>query len=63
MKLQVMGEQDHIFVNEEGAEKDQKYFMYLVTPDEVDENDLGTWEGSIKRMTRVHERSLTQLKT
>ena len=35
--------------------------MYLVTPDEANEDDLGSWEGSIKRMMQVHEKTMMQL--
>ena len=35
--------------------------MYLVTPDEAYDDELGSWEGSIKRMMQVHEKSMMQL--
>ena len=57
MKLNLMSEQKFVFSNEK--EKDSKYFMYYVTPDEDEDIDLGAWEGTISRMISAFERTMT----
>ena len=40
-----------------------RQFMYLITPDEVDESDAESWEGSIKRMSRLSSQHMEEIKT
>ena len=40
----------------------QKDFMFLVTPDELDETDVESWEGSIKRMNRLSKQHMEEIK-
>ena len=37
-------------------------FMFLITPDEVDESDIESWEGSIKRMNRLSKAHMEDIK-
>ena len=61
-KLGLMGELSSNLKS--GGEKSQrKHFLFVVTPDEVEEDDMASWEGTIKQMTRVHDRSMQNLKT
>ena len=36
--------------------------MYYVTPDEDDDVDLGSWEGTISRMISAFEKNMTEVK-
>ena len=40
---------------------DNKRFMFVVTPDEQDEDEYGSWEGSIKQMSRLMDKRITRL--
>ena len=44
-KLGLMGELADVIKE---REEDTKYFMFVVTPDEKDDDEFGDWEGSIK---------------
>ena len=35
----------------------------MITPDEVDENDIDSWEGSIKRMSRLSHQHMEQIQS
>ena len=37
-------------------------FMFLITPDELDESDIESWEGSIKRMNRLSKAHMEEIK-
>ena len=50
MKLTLMGEHEHVFKSIKLSEE-ENYFMYLVTLDEHEPDELSSWEGSIKRMS------------
>ena len=40
-----------------------EHFLFLITPDEVDESDVESWEGSIKRMSRLSSQHMEEIKT
>ena len=51
MKLTIMGEQEHVFKSTTKLSDEESYFMYLVTLDDHEPDEMSSWEGSIKRMT------------
>ena len=58
-----MGEQAGVIKDKTFVE-DKEAFMFVVKPDEVTTDEVGaTWEGSINRMTKVHERSMEELES
>ena len=61
MKLNLMSEQKYVFWCD--TKRDPKYFMYYVTPDEEEDVDLGSWEGTIKKMTSFYEKTMTQIRS
>ena len=61
VKLNLMSEQKFIFWYD--TEKDPKYFMYYVTPDEDEVVDLDSWEGTISRMITAFEKTMAQVKS
>ena len=42
---------------------EENYFMYLITLDEHEPDELNSWEGSIKRMTQITDKRLEKLET
>jgi len=43
--------------NEVGEETER--FLFVVTPDEDEQNELGTWEGSISHMSKITEKRIS----
>ena len=39
-----------------------EHFLFLITPDELDESDVESWEGSIKRMSRLSSQHMEEIK-
>ena len=39
------------------------HFLFIVTPDEADESDAESWEGSIKRMSKLSSSHMEEIKT
>ena len=44
-RIELMGEMAN---NIKSKEEDRRHFMYVVTPDEQEVDETGSWEGSIK---------------
>ena len=44
-------------------EVDPKCFMFVVTPDEKDDDEFGSWEGSIKQMNKIFHKRVTSLRS
>ena len=42
---------------------DNNRFLFLVIPDEDEEDDIVTWEGSIKQMTKFHKKHIDHVKS
>lgn len=57
-KLGLMGELSSTIYD---SEKDNERFMFCITPDEQDEDELGEWEGSIKQMSKLMDKRITVL--
>ena len=38
-------------------------FLFVVTPDEDEQDELSTWEGSISQMSKITEKRISQLET
>ena len=45
-RIELMGEMANSMKSKD--EEDRNHFMYVVTPDEQEEDETGSWEGSIK---------------
>ena len=73
-KLELMGEQQNNIIenfwcsnccsknNKEGTQsKKKKNFLFVVTPDQKDKDDLETWEGSIKQMSKLCQGYMDQI--
>ena len=43
------------------SEVDEKIerFLFVVTPDDDEQNELGTWEGSISQMSKITEKRIS----
>ena len=39
--------------------KDDKVFLFVVTPDETETDQSDTWEGTVKEMSKLNERSIS----
>ena len=58
-KIEVMGElASNIHTS---GKVDDKRFLFVITPDEDEHDSLETWEGSIKQMTKFHQRQIDQV--
>ena len=58
-KLELVSELAHNIHSDSGA--DHQSFIFVVTPDENDSDDFGTWEGSIKQMNRLVDKRISSL--
>ena len=38
------------------------HFLFVITPDEVDDSEVDSWEGSIKRMSRLSNQHMEEIK-
>ena len=42
-----------------GASRDERVFLFVVTPDETETDESGTWEGTVKEMSKLTERCIS----
>ena len=60
-KIEVMGElASNIHTD---GDVDDNRFLFVITPDEDEIDSLDSWEGSIKQMTKFHQKQLDQAKS
>ena len=58
-KIEVMGElASNIHTS---GEVDDNRFLFVITPDEDEHDSLESWEGSIKQMTKFHQKQIDQV--
>ena len=60
-KIDLMGEQTNniidfscFFKKKKIYDSDEKKFLYVITPDDIELDDLDSWEGSIKQMSKLN---------
>ena len=60
-KIEVMGElASNIHTS---GEVDDNRFLFVITPDEDEHDSLESWEGSIKQMTKFHQKQIDQVES
>ena len=64
-KLQLLGDLSanihHRETQKSEVDENNERFLFVVTPDEDEKDELSTWEGSISQISRVTEKRITQL--
>ena len=58
-KLELVSELAHNIHSDSSV--DLQRFIFVVTTDENDSDELGTWEGSIKQMNRLVDKRISSL--
>ena len=61
-KLELLADYAFLLKDDDKSERG-KIFLYVVQPDEDEENDLSTWQGSIHRMQQLTKKQINAAET
>ena len=66
-KLELLGDLSADIHQSEALDSEAEFkterFLFVVTPDEDERDELSTWEGSISQMSKINEKRISLLQT